>query len=282
MRIAGRAAAPRRRAGSEPAAHAGRRGAASPPSASRCTRRRPSCAGSSSDLRDIPRRGRQPARTAAAGACSRAARDGGAPRTSSHSTHGRRSSRAISRSCSMRRELARRGRAHALLPDPVTQHVAPTRRRQARRAAPCRGRRRPRRAARSAAASTSSSRPRFAQVRGRATSRCEPRPASARAAPAARDGAESCDRSSVLSLEGSSSHCSRSPRAHSSSSARANSSSGRTSQPPPKIWTDGIAAEPAQPGAAHQREQHRLQLIVGVMGGQQDFVRLAGSALSAS
>jgi hypothetical protein len=36
----------------------------------------------------------------------------------------------------------------------------------------------------------------------------------------------------------------------------------------------GHATEAAQPGAAQQRHQHRLQLIVGVMRGQQDFVRL--------
>ena len=92
-----------------------------------------------------------------------------------------------------RRELARRGRPHALLANPVTQNVAPARGRQASEL-------------RHAEAGTGRDdfeigggenveQPAgFAQVRSRRESHCERRRANARAAPAARDGAGSCDR----------------------------------------------------------------------------------------
>ena len=159
-------------------------------------------------LRDLPRPACQPARTADARACNRAVRDDGAPRTPSHSTHGSRSSRAISMSCSIAASLRVEGARMRLLANPVAQHIAPTRGCQRASCRHARGRNRPRRLVEIGGGELVEQPAGFAQVRSRASrcvSRGRPTLAQRRQHAMAQEVAIE---GACSSLEGSSSHCS--------------------------------------------------------------------------
>ena len=85
--------------------------------------------------------------------------------------------------------------------------------------------------------------------------------------------AGSCDRSADRRWTGPRATRGRCCPAQSCSSARVNPSSGRTSQPPAKVVTRPHACHRAQSAAAQPLQQHRLELIVGVVGGQQQLGR---------
>ena len=174
------------------------------------------------------------------------------------------------------------GRRQAALGDPVAQRVAPLAARQARRSTLTRSAAPSRACASAGAGELLEQRARLGQMRGAAARRWRRPPASAAAAAAARAGADSCDRSAHRRCSG--------PRSTSAPRCArvalelraATGSSGRSSRVPRHGRDRAHRGQSAHAAAAQQRQQHRLELILLMVRGEQQLRRCAGARASAA